>query len=256
MKVLVVDDEPLARVGMRKLLLACGKELEIDEAENADKAFAKIAENKPFAVFLDIQMPDKGGFELLEDLSKVSPEELPYIIFATAFDEYAIKAFEKNAIDYLLKPVELERLKQTVEKLFTLKNSKKQGDGPAELYEKLKSLIETKDDSKYLQKLKVKIGGRTLLINIADIVRFESDEKYTTVYTNDAHHIIDIPLIDLEHVLPPKLFLRVHRANLVAVSRIIEIRRLFPGKISVVLNDSAKTIVPVGRNYVERVKDL
>jgi two-component system LytT family response regulator len=256
MKVLVVDDEPLARVRMRKLLSECGKELEIDEAESADKALAKIMENKPFAVFLDIQMPGKGGFELIEDLSKIPPEELPYIIFATAFDEYAIKAFEKNAIDYLLKPVEQERMQQTVEKLFSLDNSKKQGGGAADLYEKLKNLIDSKDDSKYLQKLKVKIGDRTLLVNISDIVRFESDEKYTTVYTNDARHIIDIPLVDLESRLPPKLFLRVHRANLVAISRIVEIRRVFPGKISVILNDSAKTIVPVGRNYVERVRDL
>jgi two-component system LytT family response regulator len=256
MKVLIIDDEPLARVRMRKLLLACGKELEIDEAESADKAFRKILENKPFAIFLDIQMPGKGGFELVEDLSKIQAQDIPRIIFATAFDEYAIKAFEKNAIDYLLKPVEQDRLKQTVEKLFALENSKKRDNSSANLYEKLKSLIEDRDDSKYAQKLRVKIGDRTLLINISDIVRFESDEKYTTVYTNDNRYVIDTPIVDLESKLPPKLFLRVHRANLVAVDRITEIRRVFPGKISVVLNDSAKTIVPVGRSYADRVKEL
>jgi len=255
MKILIVDDEPLARVRMRKLLLICGEELEIDEAESADKAYQKISENKPFAVFLDIQMPGKGGFELLEDLSKIPAEDVPHIIFATAFDEFAIKAFEKNAIDYLLKPVEQERLQQTVEKLFVLENSKKQGSN-SNLYEKLKSLIEDKDNPKYIQKLRVKIGDRTLLINVDDIVRFESDEKYTILYTNNEKHVIDTPIVDLESRLPPKQFLRIHRANLVAVNRITEIRRVFPGKLSVVLNDSTKTSVPVGRSYVDKVKEL
>ncbi len=255
MKVLVVDDEPLARVRMRKLLLESGKELEIDEAESADTALSKILENKPLVVFLDIQMPGKGGFELIEDLCKIPEKDVPYIVFATAFDEYAIKAFEKNAIDYLLKPVEQERLLQTLEKLTDLENSKQQGKSTDNLYEKLKSLIENKSDA-YLQRLHVKIGDRTLLINTAEIVRFESDEKYTAVYANDNRYIIDTPMIDLESKLDPKTFIRVHRANLVAVNRIAEIRRQFPGKLVVILNDAAKTVIPVGRNYADKVKDL
>ncbi|MDR3001399.1 MAG: LytTR family DNA-binding domain-containing protein [Fibromonadaceae bacterium] len=252
MKVLMVDDEPLARVRMRKLLLECNENLEIDEADGADKAFAKINENKPFAVFLDIQMPGKSGFELIEDLAKIPKENVPNVIFVTAFDEYAIKAFEKNAIDYLLKPVEKERLMQTLEKLAALE---KQDNGSEILYEKLKHLMENRNE-KYLQRLQVKIGDRTLLINAADIVRFESDEKYTAVFANDNRYIIDTPLVDLENKLDPEAFIRVHRANLVAVSRIAEIRRQFPGKLSVVLNDVSKTVIPVGRNYVDRVREL
>jgi len=250
MKVLIVDDEPLARVRMRKLLLESGKELEIDEADGADKAFDKIVENKPFAVFLDIQMPGKGGFELIEDMAKIPKENIPYIIFVTAFDKYAIEAFKKNAIDYLLKPVEQDRLMQTLEKLIAFEKN-----GSDNLYEKLRSLIENKND-KYLQRLQVRIGDRTLLINVADIVRFESDEKYTAVYTNDNRYIIDTPIVDLESKLDPEAFIRVHRANLIAVNRISEIRRQFPGKLSVVLNDFAKTAVPVGRNYADKVRDL
>jgi len=188
-------------------------------------------------------------------LEKIPPEDFPHIVFATAFDEYAIKAFEKNAIDYLLKPVEQDRLEQTLEKLITLENSKKQGNNSDNLYEKLKNLIENKNE-KYLQRLHVKIGDRTLLINIADIVRFESDEKYTAVYTNENRYIIDTPMINLESKLDPNIFVRVHRANLIAVNRIAEIRRQFPGKPVVVLNDSAKTVIPIGRNYVDRVKEL
>jgi len=255
MKVLIVDDEPLARVRMRKLLLESGKELEIDEADGADKALSKIGQNKPFAVFLDIQMPGKGGFELIEDLAKIPKEDIPYIIFVTAFDKYAIEAFEKNAIDYLLKPVEQDRLIHTLEKLIVIENSKKQENASGSLYEKLKSLIENKSD-KYLQRLQVKIGDRTLLINVSDIVRFESDEKYTAVYTNDSRYIIDTPIVDLESKLDPEAFIRVHRANLIAVSRISEIRRQFPGKLVIILNDSAKTVIPVGRNYADRVRDL
>jgi len=255
MKVLIVDDEPLARVRMRKLLLESGKELEIDEADGADKALGKIKENKPFAVFLDVQMPGKGGFELLEDLAEIPKEDIPHIIFATAFDEYAIKAFEKNAIDYLLKPIEQDRLLQTLEKLRVLESSKKNGNDSDNLYEKFRNLIKNKNE-KHLQRLQVKIGDRTLLINTADIVRFESDEKYTAVYANDSRYIIDTPIIDLESKLDPEAFIRVHRANLVAVNRIAEIRRQFPGKLTVVLNDSAKTVIPVGRNYADKVRDL
>jgi two-component system LytT family response regulator len=87
-------------------------------------------------------------------------------------------------------------------------------------------------------------------------VRFESDEKYTAVYTNENRYIIDTPMINLEGKLDPKIFVRVHRANLIAVNRIAEIRRQFPGKPVVVLNDSAKTVIPIGRNYVDRVKEL
>jgi two-component system LytT family response regulator len=253
MKVLIVDDEPLARVRMRKLLLECDNGLEIDDAENADMALGKIRENKPFAVFLDIQMPGKGGFELLEDLCKIPKEDVPHIVFATAFDEYAIKAFEKIAIDYILKPVKKERLQQTLEKLAILE--KKHDKGADNLYEKLKDLIENKSE-KYLQRLHVKIGDRTLLINAADIVRFESDEKYTAVYTADNRYIIDTPMIELENKLDPAAFIRVHRANLIAVKRIAEIRRQFYGKLAVILNDTAKTIIPVGRNYVDKVKGL
>jgi two-component system LytT family response regulator len=255
MKVLIVDDEPLARVRMRKLLLESGKELEIDEADGADKALSKIIENKPFAVFLDIQMPGKGGFELIEDLEKLPKENIPHIVFATAFDEYAIDAFEKNAIDYLLKPVEQDRLMQTLEKLFSLRNSEKREDNPDSLYEKLKHLVENRSD-KYLQRLQVKIGNRTLLISTKDIVRFESDEKYTAVYANDNRYIIDTPIVDLESKLDPKAFIRVHRSNLVAVNRISEIHRQFPGKLTVVLNDSAKTEILVGRNYADKVRGL
>jgi len=250
MKVLIVDDEPLARVRMRKLLLESGKDLEVDEADGADKALAKIIENKPFAVFLDIQMPGKGGFELIEDLAQIPKEDIPHIIFATAFDEYAIKAFEKNAIDYLLKPIEQDRLLHTLEKLITLEKPDASG-----LFEKLKTLIENRSE-KYAQRLQVKIGDRTLLINTSDIVRFESDEKYTAVYTNDNRYIIDTPIIDLENKLDPEAFIRVHRANLVAVNKITEIRRQFPGKLAVILNDNAKTVIPVGRNYVDKVRDL
>ncbi|MCL2283047.1 MAG: LytTR family DNA-binding domain-containing protein [Fibromonadales bacterium] len=257
MKILIIDDEPLARVRMRKLLLESGKELEIDEADGADQALAKIIENKPFAVFLDIQMPGKGGFELVEDLVKIPKEDVPHIIFATAFDEYAIKAFEKNAIDYLLKPIEQDRLLQTLEKLIALENTNKGAINrdSADIFEKLKTMIESKNE-KYLHRLQVKIGDRTLLINISDIVRFESDEKYTAVYTSDSRYIIDTPIIDLENKLAPEAFIKVHRAHLVAVGRIAEIRRQFPGKLAVILNDNAKTVIPVGRNYVDKVRDL
>lgn len=246
---LIVDDEPLARLRMRKLLEAfTGRVQVVGEASDGPQALELIRSLRPDMAFLDIQMPGMTGFEVLAELS---PEETPHIIFATAFDEYAVKAFEENAIDYLLKPCSPERLAQAIEKV------EKLGAKPAEdIYAGLRKLVERAGHGQYMQRLQVKIGDRTLLVHIKDIVRFESDEKYTAVHTLDAKYIIDTPLVELEQKLDPEAFLRVHRAHLVSIPHILEIQRQFGGKLRVLLDDKAHTAIAVSRNYVDKVKNL
>lgn len=246
---LIVDDEPLARIRMHKLLEPFTDRISIvGEAGDGRQAVEKIRSLKPDVVFLDIQMPGMTGFEVLAELSE---EETPWIVFATAFDEYAVKAFEENAMDYLLKPIEPERLQQTLEKLE--KFEKSTGNN---FYEGLRKLVERTQTGSYMQRLQVKIGDRTLLVHVRDIIRFESDEKYTAVHTLDSKYIIDTPLVELEQKLDPQEFIRVHRAHLVSIPHIIEIQRQFGGKLRILLDDKAHTAIAVSRNYIDKVRGL
>lgn len=249
LNVLIVDDEPLARARMRKLLEPfASRAVVVGEAGDGRQAVEMIRALKPDVVFLDIQMPGMTGFEVLAELPE---DETPWIVFATAFDEYAVKAFEENAIDYLLKPIEPERLQLTIDKLERL--DKGAGNN---FYEGLRRLVERTQGGSYMQRLQVKIGDRTLLVHVRDIIRFESDEKYTAVHTLESKYIIDTPLVDLEQKLDPQAFIRVHRAHLVAIAHIVEIQRQFGGKLRVLLDDKSHTAIAVSRNYVDKVKGL
>jgi two-component system LytT family response regulator len=247
-KTLIIDDEELARQRMRKLLEVHSDQIEIvGEATNGIEAIEKIRQLKPDLIFLDIQMPGMTGFDVLE---KLEPEETPLIVFATAFDEFALRAFEENSVDFLLKPVEPLRLKASIEKLNRM--SQKTNSG---LYESLRQFLD-RSRNKYLQRLQVRIGDRIILVHIADVVHFESQDKYTTVHTAEHQYIIDTPLVELEKSLDPNEFIRIHRAHLVRITNIIEIQRSFGGKLKVILNDPAATELGVSRNYTERVRSL
>lgn len=254
-KTLIVDDEPLARVRMKNLLSEYPEDIEIiGEAGSGEEAIGKIKSLSPELIFLDIQMPDLNGFEVLESLDE---EDIPLIVFTTAFDDYALRAYEENTIDYLLKPIEDERLNLTIEKL--RKQAKLQISADSALldsfsWEKLKQLVVPGDD--FLSRIQVRIGDRTILVNVDEIVRFQSDEKYTMLYTETNHYLIDTPLVELEAKLNPRQFVRVHRANLVAIDYIAEIQRAEAGRLCIILKDKAKTPISVSRNFVKRVRSL
>lgn len=250
-RTLIVDDEELARLRMKKLLEPYASQVEIvGEAQDGVSALEKIRSLKPDLVFMDIQMPGMTGLEVI---SQLQDGELPWVVFATAFDEYAIKAFEESAIDYLLKPIEADRLKATMTKLERLTAK----TAAPSMMETVRKLLETQNPTqKYLQRIQVKIGDRTLLLNIKQTIRFEAEDKYTTVYTDDSKYVIDTPLVELESRLDPAEFMRIHRAHLVNVTRIAEIQRQFGGRLKVVLNDKSKTGLPVSRNFVDKVRAL
>ena len=250
---LIVDDEPLARVRMRSLLAPYSSEIEIvGEASSGAEAIEKIGQLLPDVVFLDIQLNDMDAFEALKSLE----EDMPLIVFTTAYDNFALRAYEKNTVDYLLKPVEPARLEKTVEKLRKrLDQVSEESQLPENFsWDAFRQIMGSANN--YLQRLQVKIGDRILLVNVDEIIRFQSEEKYTTVYTLSGQHVIDTPLVDLEKKLDPRQFVRIHRAHLVAIDYIAEIRKTDMSRLNVVLRDKDHTQLLVSRNFVKKVRSL
>ena len=253
-RTLIIDDEPLARMRIRSLLEKFSEDLEIiDEASSGSQAISKINELAPDVVFLDIQMPDMDAFEVLKN---VDEDIMPLIVFTTAYENFALRAYEENTVDYLLKPVDPERLESTIEKLRKrLPDIEATNQMPADFsWEKFRSLMAMGDQ--YLQRVQVKIGDRILLVSVDEIIRFHSEEKYTTIYTPTNQYVIDTPLVDLEKKLDPRQFVRVHRAHLVAIDYIAEIRKTDSSRLNVILRDKDHTQILVSRNFVKTVRNL
>lgn len=253
-KALVVDDEPLARVRMKSLLEAYASEIAvIGEAGSGAQCIDKVQELDPDVIFLDIQMPDMDAFEVLKNIGE---DDMPLIIFTTAYENFALRAYEENTVDYLLKPVDPERLEVAIEKLRKrIPDVAEQQQMPADFsWEKFREMFNAREN--YLQRIQVKIGDRILLVNVDEVIRFHSEEKYTTVYTLTNQYIIDTPLVDLEKMLDPRQFVRIHRAHLVAIDYIAEIRKSDMSRLSVVLRDKSHTQLVVSRNFVKKVRSL
>jgi two-component system LytT family response regulator len=250
---LVIDDEPLARKRMVSLLEPYSSEIEIlGEAGSGAQAVKMIHEMLPDVVFLDIQMPDMDAFEVLHSLSA---DEVPLVVFTTAYDNFALKAFDENTVDYLLKPVDPERLAVAIEKL---RRQIPQVDDttipPGFSWEKLCNLVDM--SALYLQRLQVKVGDRIVFVNIDEVIRFHSEEKYTTVYTVNGQYVIDTPLVELEKKLDPRHFTRVHRSHIVAIDYIAECRKGDAGRMIMVLRDKAATQLVVSRSLVKKIRSL
>lgn len=246
-RVVLVDDEPLARSRMTKLLAECAEDfMPITEATNGSEALRVIRETKPDVVFLDIQMPELDGFEVLAQL-----QNPPAIVFVTAFDDYALQAFERHAVDYLLKPVELERLRQTLDKL---RNTLKLPAGqisPLHLEGLLGFLRRS-----YLKRLSVTIGDRTLLLPVQQVMYCSADHKYTRLHLADGrNYIVDFSLIELEQKLDPETFVRIHRSTIVNLEYVREIQKSL-GRSVVVLQNPEKTRLDVGRTFAGRLHEL
>lgn len=254
-KALIVDDEPLARMRMRSLLEQYSEELEIvGEASSGASAVTLIQELVPDVIFLDIQMPDMNAFDVLHQLNM--DDDMPLIVFTTAYENFALRAYEENTIDYLLKPIDPERLEATIVKLRKRFDSiMTEQQMPADFsWDKFRSMMNA--DCQYLQRIQVKIGDRILLVNVDEIIRFQSEEKYTTVCTPTNRYIIDTPLVELEKRLDPRVFVRIHRAHLVAIDYIAEIRKTDASRLNVLLRDKDHTQLMVSRNFVKKVKNL
>lgn len=236
MKALIVDDERLARTELKRLLTPFKDIKVVGEAVNADDALEKIQELKPELVFLDIQMPGKTGFEMLEELDSV-----PTIIFVTAYDEYALKAFEYNALDYLLKPIEPKRLEETVNKLIE-KNRKK-------TVHKLEKEVLAESDQVF-----VKDGEKCWFVKLEHVRLFESEGNYVRIYFDDNKPLILRTLNYLDERLDDKVFFRANRKHIVNLKWINSIEPWLNGGLLVKLKDGQK--VEVSRRQAIKFKDM
>lgn len=239
-KALIVEDEPIALDKIKRLLDEHKHKIAIiGEAVNGLEAVEKINLLKPDLVFLDIQMPGLTGFEVLSKL-----DYLPLIIFTTAYDEYALKAFEANTIDYLLKPISSEKLQKSLQKL----DNFKQGGNWQQLMHNLMQQVTPSKPAR----LAVHLADKIIFIDPKEIYYILADKKYTEVHLFQKKYILSKTLSELENDLGND-FIRLHRSNLVNRNCIGEVLKLSSRKWIVKLTDKTETELPVSRDYQERL---
>ena len=241
MRVLIIDDERLAREELKSMLAEFHTITVIDEAKNPVEGIEKIKELKPDLIFLDIQMPGMNGFEMLQKL-----DEIPKVIFVTAYDEFALKAFEVNALDYILKPVDPDRLKDVIQKTQL----------PDEEFS-TKLSVEPERNNTVLRsgdKIFIKDGEKCWFIDIAEIRMFESDGNYVKVYFDRFRPLILRSLNSLEDRLDPKTFFRANRKFIINMNWISGIENWFNGGLQVALKDGEK--VEISRRQAIKFKEL
>lgn len=245
---LLIDDEPIALGRLKRLLTQFDDLIEVvDEALNGLEGIQKIETLRPNLLFLDIEMPQMTGFEMLSRLSY-----MPMVVFVTAYDQYAIKAFEENSIDYLLKPVEKERLAKTMDKLRNLRPEQEQTLSQ----ESLRQLIGSMVPKKEMHSISVKSGDKILFVPLSDISFFQAEDKYVLLNTVDnKQYLMNYTITSLEEKLPSN-FVRVSRSTIVNSTKIREMERYFTGKYMIVMLDQKQTKIETGSTYQENVKRL
>jgi two-component system LytT family response regulator len=208
LRYMIIDDEYLARQRLLKLLEQTEDMIFVGECRNGQEALIKIPIKEPDLIFLDIQMPDLNGFEVLSKLN-IKPQ----VIFTTAYDSYALKAFDINAVDYLLKPFGEDRLQESLKRIFELKQQK----GASQLESKLKALIKDYrgDTSNYLQNINFKERGKHYSVSVDDIIYFKSDGNYVKLVTERKKHLYRITMNMLNNELDREQFIRIHRAIII-----------------------------------------
>jgi two-component system LytT family response regulator len=237
MKALVIDDERLARKELISLLSQFSKIEIVGEAVNADDAQEKIDTLKPDILFLDIQMPGRNGFELLESLDIV-----PKVIFTTAYDEYALKAFEVNALDYLLKPIQKERLEECVQKILDGEQAENQQNADNQYKLGLNDQVFVKD------------GDKCWFVRLANVRLFESDGNYIKVYFDNFKPMIHKSLNALDKKLDDRSFFRASRKHIINLSWVDSIESWFNGGLLVKMKGGEK--VEVSRRQASKFKDM
>ena len=239
MRAIIIDDERLARTELRKLLQDYPEVEVVDEAANADEGINKIDSLQPDLVFLDIQMPGKTGFDMLAEL-----ERAPHVIFTTAYDEYALKAFEVNALDYLLKPIEPKRLADAMQKLHVAE-TKENHIVPENFNQSILSEVD---------QVFVKDGERCWFVKLSDIRLFESVGNYAKVFFGGNKPLILKSLNALEERLDPKTFFRANRKHIVNLRMIDKIEPYFNGGLLLELKGGEK--IEVSRRQTVKFKEM
>jgi two-component system LytT family response regulator len=244
-RVLIVDDEPLAREGVR---LHLSRETDVviaGEASDGGRAVAMISSMKPDLVFLDVQMPVLDGFEVVETIAATF---LPTIVFVTAYDQYAIKAFEVHALDYLLKPFTVERFQAAMAKA----REEIAARGAHGSRRRLLQLIADRAGaSAHLQRFIIRSGEGYRLVPASEVVSLEAQGNYVRIRTEAGQHLLRITMAELEKRLDPQRFARIHRSTMVSIDRIKEITPAWHGDFEVLLADGQR--LRLSRNFRQRL---
>ncbi|MCY1062415.1 response regulator [Nannocystis sp. SCPEA4] len=240
-RALIVDDEPLARDLLREMLAAHPQVAVVGECRSGAEAVQAIGRLAPDVVFLDVQMPEMNGFEVV---ASVGAARMPRVVFVTAHDRYAVQAFEVHALDYLLKPFDDERLARAVARLDAA------GDG---LDARLAALLAGRTAPRP-ERLVIHDGSRALFVPLAEVDWIEAAGKYVVVHAGEASHVLRESISTLAAELDPHSFARIHRSTIVRIERIREVRSLLGGDYEVVLRDG--TALTTSRGHRHRVQAL
>lgn len=246
-RALVVDDEPWARKRIAQLLR---RETEIEivgECADGESAVHSILSLSPQVVFLDVQMPEMDGFEVLQALGSAKP---PLVVFVTAYDKYAIRAFDVHAVDYLLKPFDSERFRKTLDRV---KDELRRGEGGRD--RNLENLLKTLSAQRpYLRRLAAKTGSSVVFLRAEDVDWIEASGNYVTLHIGKESHLIRETMSGLEPKLNPRQFVRIHRGTIVNMDRIKELQPWFSGERVLSLKDG--TQLRVGRAFRGRLRRI
>jgi two-component system LytT family response regulator len=245
-----VDDEPLARQRIRSLLKGEPDFEIIGECANGREAAAAIRDQQPDLVFLDVQMPGMDGFSVLET---VGPERMPAVIFVTAYDTYALRAFEVHALDYLLKPFDRQRFRNAIKRVKAEMDSRKNRSTS----DRLGALLEdarAQAGRKFLDRVVIKSAGRVFFLRTDDIDWIEAAGNYLRLHAGGEMHLLRDTMNNLETRLNPEKFVRIHRSTIVNLERVKELNLMFHGDYLVVLQDG--TELTLSRSYRLKLREL
>ena len=246
LRVLIVDDEPLIRQGIRSGLSGC-EAIEIaGECDSGPGAIDAILSEHPDLVLLDVQMSDCTGLDVVRE---VGPQRMPAVIFVTAYDQYAVSAFELNAVDYLLKPFDDDRLRGAIERA----RERIPAQREASLARQLEALLELKE-RKWPERLAFRNGDGFSLVPVDTVDWIESANNYVLLHCGSKHHIMGETLTKLENILSPEKFLRIHRCRIVNISRIAAVRPFLNGTYQFELHNGAR--LSSGKQYGDAVRRL
>src|ERR1700742_2338884 len=246
-RVLIIDDEPLARERLRDMLAADSRIDIIGECVNGEQAIESIQQLSPDLVFLDVEMPGKDGFAVLESLD---PERLPVIIFVTAYDQYAVRAFEFQAIDYMLKPFDQERFDKALSRAVANIQNDKSENLTARI---LQTLEEMKTRPVHLERLVIKMNGHVFFVKTDDIDWLEAEGNYVRLHAGKESYLLRDTITALESQLDPRKFVRVHRSAIVNIDRIQELQPWFHGEYRIILREGVQ--LTLSRSYRERLHE-
>ncbi len=248
LRVLIVDDEPLARMRLATLLAEHAHVTVVGECENGQEAIDAIASQAPDLVFLDIHMPEVDGFDVIQ---QVGLANMPAVIFVTAYDQYALQAFEAHAVDYLLKPFEIERFEDALDRAVQWLHRPEAA--PDDYDARLSGLLDTlKPAETYKTRLMIKSRNRAYLVRTADIDWVEADGNYVCLHVGQQTYVLRQTMAAMEAQLDPEQFMRIHRSTIVNMDRIAELRPTYNGEYEVLLND--RTRLTLSRGYRERLE--